>query len=134
MLKDLPVPNQANRILEYDCSNVNDIARSIFEDELIPFEYTPPKDNWMNVLAKGKTTYKRKDKMKVRLLQETFDTATNKMMPKGTIMDVSIERGLRAINKGYAVEVEEEPKVEVAIEEPKEVKKAVKRTTKKKSE
>lgn len=131
VLKDLPIPKEANYLLDYDCSNIDDVARHIFEDELKPFTYNPPKDNWGNILAKGKTTYKRKEKMKVRLLRELLDTASGKMMPKDTIMEVSNERGIRAINNGFAIEVEE-PKVEVAIQEPKEVKKAVKKTTKKK--
>lgn len=136
VLKNLPIPQQANYILKYDCSNIDDVVRHIFEDELKPFTYIPPKSNWGSVLAKGKSTYERKYKMKVKLLTATFDTQSAKTLDKGTIMEVSNERGLRAIANGWAIEVDDEPmqepKVEDAKQEPKEVKKAVRRTTKKK--
>lgn len=54
-------------ILEWDCSNVDEIARQIFEKEVKPFKYDPPVDEWDKFLAKGKSTYKEELKQKVKV-------------------------------------------------------------------
>ena len=46
-------------ILDWDCSNVDEIAKQIFEKKVKPFQYDPPIDEWDKVLAKGKSTYQK---------------------------------------------------------------------------
>ena len=54
-------------ILKWDCSNVDEIAKQIFEKEVKPFQYDPPKDEWDKVLAKGKSTYQKDLKTMVKV-------------------------------------------------------------------
>lgn len=65
--EELKVPKEANIILEWDCSNVDEVARQIFENEYIPFEYEPPKDIWNEILVLDKSNYKEELKMKVEI-------------------------------------------------------------------
>lgn len=141
VLADLPIPKQANTILEYDCSNIDEVVKRIFEKKREPFKYKAPNDNWGNILAVGKSTYEKGNDMRIILKQQTFDTATGKMLAKGTILDVDDERGLKCINNGWAEEIViekkvEQPKVEknkteVKVETKKvdDVKKAIKKTS-----
>ena len=54
-------------ILDWDCNNVDEIARLIFEKEVKPFKYIQPEDTWYKLLAKGKNTYKEEMEMKVKV-------------------------------------------------------------------
>lgn len=54
-------------ILDWDCSNVDEIARQIFEKEVKPFQYDPPEDDWDKILVKSKSTYKQELKKKVKV-------------------------------------------------------------------
>lgn len=56
---ELPIPEGARLVCNWDMSNVDEVARQIFEKEVKPFEYTPPKDDWENILAKGRSTYNK---------------------------------------------------------------------------
>ena len=64
------VSDNERLILEWDCSNVDEIARQIFEKEVKPFEYIQPMDEWDKFLAKGKSTYLKelKEKVKVKVI------------------------------------------------------------------
>lgn len=62
ILKELPITENERIILNYDCSNIDDVARQIFEKEVKSFIYEPPKDSWQNLLAKGKPTYEKEKK------------------------------------------------------------------------
>lgn len=59
-------------ILEWDCSNVDEIAKQIFEKKVKPFKKEPPKDEWDKILVKSKSTYKEelKEKVKVRVIRK----------------------------------------------------------------
>ena len=59
-------------ILEWDCSNVDEIAKQIFEKKVKPFKKEPPKDEWDKILVKSKSTYKEelKEKIKVRVIRK----------------------------------------------------------------
>lgn len=65
--KELPATDDMKIVLDWDCSNVDEIARLIFEKEVKPFKYEPPKDEWDKILAKGKSTYEEEKKMKVKV-------------------------------------------------------------------
>lgn len=70
--KELPVTDNERIVLDWDCSNVDEIARFIFEKKVKPFEYEPPKDEWDKLLVKNKSTYEEEKKMKVKV--EALDT------------------------------------------------------------
>ena len=61
------LPKCERLVLEWDCSNVDEIAREIFEKKVKPFTYTPPEDTWSKHLAPGKSTYKEERERKVTL-------------------------------------------------------------------
>ena len=62
VLNELPVTDNEKIVLNYDCSNIDDVARQIFEKEVKPFTYEPPKDGWNTLLAKGRPTYEKEKK------------------------------------------------------------------------
>lgn len=116
-------------ILNWDCSNVDEIARLIFEKEVKPFEYKQPKDNWGNILAKGKSTYEEEKKMKakVRCIKTYFDLELSKQISN----DPTDKNYERIISKERADHLEELGLVEVLglVKEPKK-ERAVKPTKK----
>lgn len=73
--KELPVTKNERIVLEWDCSNVDEVAKEIFEKEVKPFEYKIPKDDWNKILAKGKSTYKYdpKEIVKCKCTRYYFD-------------------------------------------------------------
>lgn len=91
--KELPVTDNERIILDWDCSNVDEIARLIFEKEVKPFKYTPPKDDWDKILVKVKSNYEEEKnmKVKVRCLRNYFDLELNKLI-KPDENDVNYER------------------------------------------
>lgn len=84
--KELPVTDNERIVLDWDCSNVDEIARLIFEKEVKPFEYIPPKDDWDKYLANVKSNYEeeRKMKVKVRCVRDYFDLELNKLIKPDT--------------------------------------------------
>lgn len=80
IVKELPIDDNMRIELEYDCSNVDEVARKIFEKEVKPFNYEIPKDDWDKILEKGESTYKEEKKMKfkVRALINFNDMEENK--------------------------------------------------------
>lgn len=136
VLEELPVPEGTNILLNYDCSNVDDVARQIFENELKPFEYNIPKDDWDKLLAKGESTYKEEKNMKykVRALNTyeelgLIDGELGKVIPKGYEFIVSADRlekllGNNDFHRAFVEVIEEikEPKIETASIEKKEIK------------
>lgn len=70
--KEMPATDNERIVLDWNCENVDEIARLIFEKKVDPFEYTPPKDEWDKILVNNKSTYEEDKKMKVRV--EALDT------------------------------------------------------------
>ena len=70
--KELPVTDNERIVLDWDCKNVDEIARLIFEKKVKPFKYEPPKDQWDKILVNNKSTYEEEKKMKVKV--EALDT------------------------------------------------------------
>ena len=97
--KELPIPKEANYILEYDCSNVDDVVRHIFEDELKPFTYKPPKDSWSQILAKGETKYQNETKGKyiIEAQKSFFDLDNNIQRQLGDQWEVDYFRMLELV-------------------------------------
>ena len=68
--KELNIPKEANLICEWDMSNVDEIAKRIFEEEYKEFKYNPPKDGWINIINKTKSNYE--EELKMRYLVEAL--------------------------------------------------------------
>ena len=141
---ELPIPEGARLVCNWDMSNVDEVVRQIFEKEVKPFKYIPPKDEWNKLLAEGKSTYKEEMKMKYLVkatnkyeknndhdLELSKQRGVKKYIPKqGEQWEVSFERKEHLVNLGYVEEVREIKEVETAVKKPK-TEKAVKKTTKK---
>lgn len=143
ILKELPITENEHIILNWDCSNVDEIAKQIFEKKVKPFEYTPPEDEWNKLLVKSKSTYKEERKMKY-LVEATGkyqdkNVSDNELSAikgqryvpkKGERWLVDYDRRDKLIELGYVNQVEEieekelvkpvmfEPKKQKEIEEP----------------
>lgn len=68
------LPKCERIVLDWDCSNVDEIARLVFEKKIKPFSYIPPEDTWDKHLAKGKSTYQEEKLKKVTLKFTGFPT------------------------------------------------------------
>lgn len=74
--KELGIPEEANLICNWDMSNVDEIARRVFEEEYKKFNYKVPEDSWNNLLIKNNSTYleeERNMKYKVRATSKFKD-------------------------------------------------------------
>lgn len=149
IMKELPVTDNEHITLNYDCSNVEDVARQIFEKEVKPFKYNIPEDNWRNLLASIKSSYEEEKKMKYLVQATDKYERTNiwdaelserkgikEYKPKqGEQWEVDFERKEKLVELGFVTVVKEiKEEKEVVVETAKkEVKteKAVRKTTKK---
>lgn len=153
ILKELPITDNEHLLLDWDCKNVDEVARQIFEKEVKRFDYIPPKDNWEDFIIKEKSKYEEEKKMKYLVeateKYERTNTSDNELsvkkgvryVPKsGEQWEVDHDRKEKLIELGFVKlvkEIEEkkatkkeELKVETAAKKTK-TEKAVKKTTKK---
>ena len=136
--KELPIPKEANYVLDWDCSNIDDVVRHIFEDELKPFTYKAPKDEWDKYLAKGESTYQKELKMKytvraTKLFENITDNQVGRTRKEGETWEVDKPRLDVLLTREGIIEVvgQVEEVENTKKEQPKETKKAVRKTTKK---
>lgn len=138
ILNELPITENEHIVLDWNCENVDEVARQIFEKEVKPFNYTAPEDDWSNLLENAISSYEEEKNMKYiveatdlykRL--NTYDVELSKQknvkqyIPKeGERWEVNLERKELLEEKGF-IKVIETAKKEVKAE------KAVKKTTKK---
>lgn len=134
VFKEIGVNNQNGFILDFELSNVP--IEEIYKG-LPKFEYEPKKDNWADILEKGKSEYKEELKMKVRVrcireyhdMQQKDEKGKDKFItPNDDPFIVSKVRAEELVNAGVCEVIEtfdepkaEEKKVEVKSEEIKEV-------------
>ena len=144
ILKELPITDNEHLVLEYDCSNVDEIAKQIFEKEVKPFKYNPPADSWEDYIVKNKSNYEEEKNMKYLveatdkyIATNTYDTERsiakkikNYKPVKGEKWEVDFERKEELVAKGFVKVIEEIKEIETAKKETK-TRKAVMRTTKK---
>ena len=147
ILKELPITDNEHIILDWNCNNVNEVARQIFEKEVKPFKYIPPKDEWNKLLAEGESTYKEEMMMKYLVeatnkyeetgnhdIELTKTKKVEKYIPKsGERWEVDFERKEKLVELGYVKEIKE-VEIETAtkeVETEKAVKKITRKTTKK---
>lgn len=147
ILRELPITCNEHIVLDYDCENVDEVAKMIFEKEVKPFKYNPPRDEWEKFLVNGKSNYEEEKKMKY-LVEATdkyarTNTSDNglsevkgtRYVPKqGEQWEVDYERKEHLVELGFVTVVKEinekEKEVETAVKNTK-TEKAVKKTTKK---
>lgn len=88
ILKELPITDNEKIILDWDCSNVDEVAKAIFEKEVKPFKYKAPADTWYKYLAKGESTYKADLNKVVNLvcISRYTDIMVNKNFKEGDIL------------------------------------------------
>ena len=93
--EELPVDDNMIIKMEFDGSNVDDVARQIFEKEVKPFKYVPPKDGWLDILALDKNTYEEERYMKVEVkcLQTFYDLEEKVDRVPNETWNCSRERG-----------------------------------------
>lgn len=53
VLKEFTIPKDAMITLEFDCSNIEDVARMILTQRYEEFTYEPPNDRWGELLPEG---------------------------------------------------------------------------------
>ncbi|MBR3163578.1 MAG: glycosyltransferase [Clostridia bacterium] len=94
ILKELPITDNEHIVLDWDCENVDEVARQIFEKEVKPFEYKPLKDDWDNILAKGRSNYKQdwKKTYLVECIEAYTDIVKNKWIEPGEQWEVDYLR------------------------------------------
>ena len=146
ILKELPITDNEHLVLDWNCSNVDEIARQIFEKKVKPFEYIPPKDEWDKLLAEGNSTYKEEMKMKYLVeatnkyeatgnhdIERSEAKGVEKYIPKaGERWEVDFDRKEKLIELGYVREIKVIKEVEIETATKKvETEKAVKKTTRK---
>lgn len=144
ILKELPITDNEHIVLDWDCKNVDEVAKQIFEKKVNKFEYNPPEDNWEDFLIKEKSNYEEEKKMRyiVEATDKYIKTNTwdvdlsnqkgiKQYKPKaGEKWEVSFERKEKLVDLGFVKVVEEVKEIETATKKNK-TEKAVKKTTKK---
>lgn len=118
--KELPTTDNMRIVLNWDCSNVDEIARLVFEKEVKPFNYLIPNDEWDKILVKGKSTYKEENmKVKLRCIRSYTDIQLEKELPVGYEFVVDRKRADELLanpnNIVELVEYVEENKTEKAV-------------------
>lgn len=92
--KELPISDNERIELNWDCSNVDDVAKQIFEKNVKPFEYNIPKDDWNKILAKGKSTYKYdpNEIVNVQCIKKYYDLELQKYIEVNDVLQIKRER------------------------------------------
>lgn len=128
--KELPIDDNMRIELNWDCSNLDEVARQIFEKEVKPFDYKIPDDGWLNILVKGKSTYEegKNMKAKIRCINDYFDLEINKMITRSP-EDENYER---IVSRERAEHLEQLGLIEIVeiIQERKKPQRAIKPTKK----
>lgn len=57
ILEELPITDNEHIVLDWNCENVDEVARQIFEKKVKKFNYEIPKDDWDKFLTNDKSTY-----------------------------------------------------------------------------
>ena len=99
--KELKIPKQAELVLDWDCANVDEIARKMFEPRE-EFKYKPPKDGWSKFLVKKPSTYTYKpEKVLIKPLRAYYDLELGRNVSNwDKPWEVSVERAKELYKKG----------------------------------
>lgn len=110
ILEELPIPEGANLIYNWDGSNKKEIVREIFEGTRKPFHYTPPEDEWERLLIKSKSKYVPEETKKIIVTKKIYDSQEEIYIEPGTEIEREIDRADELINLGVCKEVEAQTK------------------------
>lgn len=103
--KELNIPKSAEVVLDWDCSNVDEVAEQIFKKHS-PFKYNPPEDGWEKELIDEPSTYTENDTIMVQPTQAYYDMEREEHLTKyDEPFPVSLERAKKLIKLGYVREV-----------------------------
>jgi hypothetical protein len=69
---ELPLTEDMSLVCDWDMSNVDEIAKQMFERKAKKFTYTPPADNWLDLIDPTKSNYK--DELDTIYEVEALDT------------------------------------------------------------
>ena len=102
ILKELPITKNEYIQLEYDCSNIDKVVKEIFNKKVKKFKYNLLKDNWDNILVKGKTTYTKEKtkKVRVKVLYCFTDVEQNRYLDVGQETEMLYPRARELEDKG----------------------------------
>lgn len=120
ILKELPITDNEHIVLDWNCENVNEVAKQLFEKKVNKFNYNPPADSWEDFLVKEKSNYEEEKKMKF-LVEATnkyarTNTSDNQLsgingkryVPKaGEQWEVDFERKEILVEQGFVTVVKE---------------------------
>ena len=110
--KELKIPKQAELVLDWDCKNVDEVAKKIFEP-IQEFSYKPPKDGWEDFLVTTPSDYSPNDKIYIQCINDYYDLELQQqMVPYSTPFKVTLERANKLCGLKYCkvVDVNEEEK------------------------
>lgn len=98
--KEFKIPKQAELVLDWDCSNVDEIAKQMFEPRK-DFAYKPPKDGWERLLVKEPSDYTSKEqKVLVKAICQYYDIELGRNVSNWSpAWEVSVERARVLVDK-----------------------------------
>ena len=73
MAKEFNIPKNAELILDWDCGNVDDVVKKMFEPKT-EFVYKAPKTSWDRLLVRKPSTYTyNEQKVRIKPLKPYYD-------------------------------------------------------------
>lgn len=147
ILNELPITDNEHLVVDYECTNVDEIVEKIFTKQVKPFDYNPPKDNWLDFIDKTKSNYEEEKMMKVKVKAtnkykagNTSDNELSEIEKKRVVPEqgrewiTTKERADMLEENGYVTIIEalKEEVIETATKKT-TTEKAVKKTTTKKT-
>lgn len=103
--KEFNIPKSAEIVLDWDCSNVDEVAEQVFKKHA-PFKYTPPEDGWEKELIDEPSTYTENNSIMVQPIQTYYDMEREEQLTRyDDPFPVSLERAKKLIKLGYVREV-----------------------------
>lgn len=118
--KELPITNNELIQLDWNCENVDEVARQVFEKRVKPFQYKAPADNWNDLLIDIPSNYdyeKEKRKMKkIKVIKPFSDMYDGTKIKKNDVIVVENNRADRIIKDGYGVLIEEIEEQKIVLE------------------
>lgn len=99
--EEFKIPKQAELVLDWDCSNVDEVAKKIFEPAE-KFAYKPPKDGWGGLLDKTPSEYTYKpEKVIVKAIRSYYDVELAKNVSNWSpAWKVEMPRARELVEKG----------------------------------
>ena len=130
VLNELNIPEQAIITCDWDMSNVDEVVKRIFEENPIPFKYTPPEPRYEDILDLTKSNYEEEKNMKVEVRatsryeennifdKELTEQAGVRVIPSaGQVWQTDIDRANMLADNGMVTIIGNVQEPEPAIEE-----------------